>query len=168
MSRLAVAYLWNNDNVRAAEQFARGGELGFVNQANPAYLVFLLRLQRFDEARQVIRQLYAAVGADPAWMVDNIEAIVTDPSRRLRTEAAEAIARGDVFPRIQLGLWLYLDDPEQALHVVRSLRDHKKYLDLELVFSEEGRAFRESGAFSDLAEELNLETFWDSWRGPDE
>jgi TolB-like protein/DNA-binding winged helix-turn-helix (wHTH) protein/Flp pilus assembly protein TadD len=168
LSRLAVAHLWNNDNVRAAEQFARGADLGFVNEANPAYLIFLLRTERFDEARQAIRQIYAAFGGDSNWLVDNIEAITRGGDRALRRDAVEAIADGLVFPRVQLGLWLYLDEPERVLEVVRGLSGHKKYLDLELIFAEEGRAFRESSEFSDLAEELDLEAFWESWRGPDE
>lgn len=168
LSRLAVAYLWNNDNVRAAEQFGRGAELGFVNQRNPAYLVFLLRMERFDEARQVIRALYSLTGADPQWMVDNIEAIVAGGNGELRDEAAVALEQGLIFPRIQLGLWLYLDEPERVLDVVRSLSGHKKFVDLELIFAEEGREFRESSEFSVLAEELALEPFWESWRGPDD
>ncbi len=168
LSRLAVSHLWNNDNVRAAEQFARGAELGFVNEANPAYLIFLLRMERFDEAREAIRQIYAAFGGDSSWLVDNIEAIARGGDRALRRDAVEAIEDGLVFPRVQLGLWLYLDEPERVLEVVRSLAGHKKYLDLELIFAEEGRAFRESSEFSDLAEELDLEAFWESWRGPDE
>lgn len=168
LSRLAVAYLWNNDNVRAAEQFGRGAELGFVNQRNPAYLVFLLRMERFDEARQVIRALYALTGADPRWLVDNIEAIVAGGDGDLRDEAAVALEQGLIFPRIQLGLWLYLDEPGRVLDVVRSLSQHKKFVDLELIFAEEGREFRDSSEFSELAEELGLEPFWESWRGPDD
>jgi TolB-like protein/DNA-binding winged helix-turn-helix (wHTH) protein len=167
--RLAIAWLWNGDNVRAAEQFAYGAELGFVNLRSPGYLIFLLRMQRFDEAQRVIRQLFAGTDVDPTWMVDNIEAISSaDPGRGLVKEAQAAVERGDVFPRLQLGLWLYLDQPQRTLEVVRTYSANKKYVDMELLFSEEGRAFRDSDEFSDLAQELGLDAYWKSWRGPDQ
>lgn len=166
--RLAIAWLWNGDNVRAAEQFAQGAELGFVNLRSPAYLIFLLRMQRFDEARGVIRQLYSATGIDPSWMADHIEAISSsDPDRALVKSAIAAVEQGEVFHRLQLGLWLYLDRPKRVLAVVRALSDQRKYVDMELLFSDEGQTFRDSNEFSVLVEELELEAYWESWRGPD-
>jgi TolB-like protein/DNA-binding winged helix-turn-helix (wHTH) protein len=73
--RLAIAQLWNNNDVRAAEQFAMGADLGFVNVRSPGYLIFLLRMRRIEEARRVIEQLNAGTGVEPQWMMDNIEAI---------------------------------------------------------------------------------------------
>jgi tetratricopeptide (TPR) repeat protein len=167
--RLAIAYLWNGDNVRAAEQFAQGAELGFVNLRSPGYLIFLLRLGRFDEARRVIEYFYTGSGADPRWLMDNIQAISSGDADDDLVEAAEAaVTRGDVLPRVLLGLWLYLDEPERAYSNVREFASWKKYVDFELLFSEEARAFRDSSEFSDLVEEFGLEPYWEKWRGPDE
>jgi TolB-like protein/DNA-binding winged helix-turn-helix (wHTH) protein/Flp pilus assembly protein TadD len=166
--RLAIAWLWNDDNVRAAEQFARGATLGFVNLRSPAYLVFLLRMQRFDEARQVIETLYQGSGADPRWMMDHIAEISAgEPDGDLVEAAEAAVARGDVLPRLQLGLWLLLDQPERVYDTVISMSTQKKYVDMELLFTAEARAFRDSDEFADLAEEIGLEAFWEHWRGPD-
>ncbi len=166
--RLAIAWLWNGDNVRAAEQFAQGANLGFANLRSPAYLIFLLRMERFDEARRVIEHLYAGTGADPRWLMDNIDAISTGNAGSDLVEAAEAaVERGDVFPRLQLGLWLYLDEAERAFAVVRQLSGNKKFVDVELLFSEEARAFRASDEFAELAEEFGLDAYWENRRGPD-
>ena len=167
--RLAVAWLWNNDNVRAAEQFVRGAELGFNNQRNAGYLIFLLRMQRFDEARQVIKNLYAGSGADPQWLMDNIQAISQGAAGEDLIDAAvAAIDRGDVSPRVSLGLWLYLNEPGRVYDVVQGSVSLKRQLDFELLFSAEAREFRNSDEFSDLAEELGLESYWENWKGPDE
>lgn len=167
--RLAIAWLWNGDNVRAAEQFARGAELGFVNQLSPGYLIFLLRMERFNEARRVIKNLYAGSGIDPQWLMDNIQAISSgDADDDLVAAAEAAVARGDVLPRIHLGLWLYLDEPERVYTTVHELSAQKKYVDFELLFSQEARDFRSSSEFSDLIEEFALEPYWANWRGPDE
>jgi TolB-like protein/DNA-binding winged helix-turn-helix (wHTH) protein/Flp pilus assembly protein TadD len=166
--RLAIAWLWNGDNVRAAEQFAQGAALGFVNLRSPAYLIFLLRLQRFEEARRVIHTLYQGSGVDPAWMMDNIAAIsASDPDDDLVDDAEAAVERGEVLPRLQLGLWLYLQQPEKAYDTILALSRQKKHIDMELLFTQEAASFRDSGEFSDLAENTGLEAFWENWRGPD-
>jgi TolB-like protein/DNA-binding winged helix-turn-helix (wHTH) protein len=165
--RLATAYLWNNNNVRAAEQFARGAELGFINQRSAAYLIFLLRMERFDEARRVITNLYAGSGLDPQWLVDNIQAI-KQGDRDLVDAADSAVNTGDIAPEIVLGLWLYLNQPERAYGALESLANDKKYIHFEFLFSEEARAFRGSSEFSDMVDELGLQSYWDNWRGPDE
>jgi TolB-like protein/DNA-binding winged helix-turn-helix (wHTH) protein/tetratricopeptide (TPR) repeat protein len=166
--RLAIAWLWNGDNVRAAEQFAEGAALGFVNLRSPAYLIFLLRLQRYEEARRVIHTLYQGSGVDPAWMMDNIAAISAgDPDDDLVEEAQAAVARGEVLPRLRLGLWLYLQQPEKAYDTILALSGQKKHIDMELLFAQEAAAFRDSGEFSDLVEDTGLEAFWENWRGPD-
>ena len=73
----------------------------------------------------------------------------------------------EVLPRMELGLWLYLDQPERAYAAIKKHADEKKHLVFELLFSEEARLFRETDEFSDLVEEIGLETYWESWRGPD-
>jgi TolB-like protein/DNA-binding winged helix-turn-helix (wHTH) protein/Flp pilus assembly protein TadD len=166
--RLAIAWLWNNDNVRAAEQFARGATLGFVNLRSPAYLIFLLRMQRFEEARQIIEALYQGSGTDPQWMMDHIAGVSGgEPGDDLVDAAEAAVQRGDVLPRLQLGLWLYLNQPERTYETVVTMSAQKKFVDMELLFTAEASAFRDSGEFSDLVEEIGLEAFWENWRGPD-
>jgi len=165
--RLATAYLWNNNNVRAAEQFARGAELGFINQRSPAYLIFLLRMGRFGEARHVVKSLYAGSGLDPQWLADNIQGI-KQGDHDLVEAAESAVTAGNIAPQIVLGLWLYLNEPERVYAVLNGLANHKKNIHFELLFSEEARAFRSSSEFSEVVEELGLQSYWDNWRGPDE
>jgi tetratricopeptide (TPR) repeat protein len=167
--RLAVAWMWNGDNVRAAEQYARSADLGFVNLRSPGYLIFLLRMQRFEEARQVIRIIYTDAGVDPGWLMDNIEAISTfTGDDDLVKSAIAAIDRNEVLPRMQLGLWLYMRQSERVYAFIKEQAAQKKHVVFELLFSEEGRAFRESDEFFDMVEEFDLAPYWESWRGPDE
>ena len=167
--RLAIAWLWNDDNVRAAEQFAQGASLGFINLRSPAYLIFLLRMHRFEEARRVIQTLYQSSGADPTWLMENIELISSgDADDDLVAAAETAVARGDVLPRLELGLWLYLDQSERAYETILARSNEKKYIDMELLFSAEGRRFRDSDEFADLVDEIGLKAFWENWRGPDQ
>lgn len=166
--RLAVAWMWNGDNVRAAEQYVRSAELGFVNLRSPGYLIFLLRMQRFEEARQVIKIIYTDRGIDSQWMMDNIEAISAyDGDDELVASAVAALDRNEVQPHMELGLWLFLDQPERVYAVIKKQAAQKKELAFELLFSVEAKAFRGSDEFSALVEELGLAVYWDNWRGPD-
>jgi TolB-like protein len=166
--RLGVTYLWVGDNLRAAEQFAIGAELGFVNLRSRAYLIFLLRLQRFPEAREVINNLYALSNSDPRWFMDNIQAVSTYSGEEdLVTAATEAVVAGEILLRLQVGVWLALDQPEQVYEVVNRLKGQKKYLDFELLFSQEAEEFRGSDEFSRIVEETGLDAYWEHYQGPD-
>lgn len=157
---LALAYLWVGDNVRAREQFAIAAEQGYPSQRNPAGLILLMREQRFAEAGLVIENSYANTGMDPRWMKDNIGAIATyTDDEALVIAAEEAMAAGHVLPRFQLGLWLFLDQPEKVYQTVHRFWNQKKILDIMLLFSQEGDRFRASDEFTRLAAETGLDAY---------
>jgi TolB-like protein/DNA-binding winged helix-turn-helix (wHTH) protein len=162
---LALAYLWDGDNVRAAEQFAIAAEGGFNNLGDPGYLIFLMREQRFVEARQVIAGYYANSDADPRWLMDNIQSVATyTDDDELVAAAAEAVAAGNVPPRFQLGLWLFLDQPEQVYETVHRFWNQ---LDFVLLLSREGEKFRDSDEFAQIVKETGLDAYWEHYQGPD-
>lgn len=164
--RLATAYLWTGDNLRAAEQFAIGSELGFMSRRSPEYLIFLLRMQRYGEARAVIQNLYGDDAAD--WMMLNIEAINTQAGNpELIAEAASAVAEGAIMPRLQVGLWLLLGDPERVYQTVINLQGNKKSMDFELLFALEASQFRDTSYFKRLARESGLTEYWEQFSPPD-
>ncbi len=165
---LALAYLWDGDNVRATEQFAIAAEGGFNNLRNPAYLIFLMREQRFVEARRVIESYFANLESDPRWLMDNIESIATYSDDDELVAAAEgAVAAGNIPPRYQLGLWLFLDQPDQVYETVQRFRNQKKELDFVQLFSLEGEKFRDSDEFAQIVEEIGLDAYWEHYQGPD-
>jgi TolB-like protein/DNA-binding winged helix-turn-helix (wHTH) protein/Flp pilus assembly protein TadD len=165
---LAVAYLFAEDNARAAEQYVIGAESGFDNRRNAGYLVFLIRVGRFAEARQVIKYFYAGSGLDPRWLIDNIQAIATYTDDDDLLAAAEtAVTAGDIIPRFQLGLWLFLKQPEKVYQTVRRFSNQKKYLDFAFLFTREGQEFRNSDEFARLVEETGLDAYWEHYQGPD-
>ncbi len=165
---LAASYLMAKDNLRAAEQFAVGAELGFNNQRNPAYLLFLTRTGRFSEAGRVIENLYDSNGADPRWLLDNLEAISSGTAERALVEVAtEHIEAGDIPPRFQVWLWLKLDQPERVYETVMGYASQKKQVDFGLLFTQEAEMFKDSGTFDQLVEDTGLAAYWARYEGPD-
>ncbi len=168
--RLGVAYLWVNDNVRAAEHFAIGAQLGFRNAINPAYMILLLRLQRFNEFKAIMSAFHRGLPGSPEWLIENADAafLLEDRDEALAL-AIQAAEEGQVImPRLQFGLWILLGGLDQAYETFNVFRGtNSKFLELEFVFTEEAREFREDSRFDDLAEEIGWREYWQKFGGPD-
>jgi TolB-like protein/DNA-binding winged helix-turn-helix (wHTH) protein/tetratricopeptide (TPR) repeat protein len=169
--RLGVAYLWMDDNVRAAEHFAIGAQLGFRNAINPGYMLLLLRLQRFNEFKAVVSAFHRGSQHSPDWIIDHAESLFAPENR----ETAQALARQAVsegrtpLPRFEFGMWIMLGAIDEAYGTFAAYQDTtRQNLQLELVFTEEAREFRQDPRFSDLAEDVGWEDYWKRFGGPDE
>ena len=157
--RLGVAYMWANDDLRAAESFAAGAQLGFSNLINPGYLIFLMRLQRLNELRFV----FEGIDTSTSWVYQNADMMI-DPSRHpelIEIAAREQQAGNMLHPRLQFGFWVLFGDIDRAYQTFEQYRHtQKNYLQMELVFSREGKAFREDRRFRALVKEIGLSEYW--------
>jgi TolB-like protein/DNA-binding winged helix-turn-helix (wHTH) protein len=169
-NRLAVAYLWSNDNLRAAEQFAIATQLGFRNFINPAYMVFLLRQQRFYEVKAIIAAIHQSSPNPPLWLIESEDSMFSPGNRDALLQAAiQAKQEGSfsVLP-IEFGLWLVVGGIDQAYETFNVMREiAPQYLQIEFIFSEEGTEFRQDSRFEQLTEDIGLQNYWDAFGGPD-
>ena len=169
-NRLAVAYLWSNDNLRAAEQFAIAAQLGFRNFINPAYMVFLLRQQRFYEVKAIIAAIHQGSPNPPLWLIESEDTMFSPGNRDALLQAAmQAKQEGSfsVLP-IEFGMWLVVGGIDQAYETFNVMREiAPQYLQIEFIFSDEGTEFRQDSRFDQLTEEIGLQEYWDTFGGPD-
>jgi len=169
-NRLAIAYLWSNDNLRAAEQFAIAAQLGFRNVINPAYMLFLLRQQRFTEIKAILAALFQNFPNPPLWLIESAD-ILFHPENR--DEALKRIIQAKQeenfsMPPIEFGLWIVAGGIDQAYETFNAFQKiAPQYLQMELIFSEEGTAFRQDPRFEQLTEDIGLREYWDIYGGPD-
>ncbi len=169
-NRLAIAYLWSNDNVRSAEQFAIAAQLGFRNIINPAYLLFLLRQQRFIEVKAILAALYQNSPNPPIWLIESVEMLFDHENRDKALEIAILAKQDGSFsiPPIEFGFWLVVGAVDQAYEAFDAMRDvTPQYLQMEFIFSEEGTEFRQDSRFKQLTEDIGLQEYWDTYGGPD-
>ncbi len=169
-NRLAIAYLWANDNLRAAEQFAVAAQLGFRNAINPAYMVFLLRLQRFNEIKAIIAAIHQGFPNPPLWLIEDSDTLFRPENRDVILQAAIQAKQEGSFsvPQIEFGLWIVVGGVDQAYAMFNALKDiAPQHLQLEFVFSEEGTEFRQDSRFEQLTEDIGLQEYWDTYGGPD-
>ena len=169
-NRLAVAYLWSNDNLRAAEQFAIAAQLGFRNLINPAYVVFLLRQQRFYEIKAFIAAIHQSSPNPPLWLIEGPDTLFSHGNHDALLQAAIQAKQEGSFsiPPVEFGLWLVVGGIDQAYETFNAMREiAPQYLQIEFIFTEEGKAFRQDSRFEQLSEDIGLQEYWDTYGGPD-
>jgi TolB-like protein/DNA-binding winged helix-turn-helix (wHTH) protein len=169
--RLAMAYLWVGDNVRAAEQFAIGAQLGFRNAINPGYMVFLARQQRFNEFKSIMAALHRGSPNPPTWIIENADTVLLPENREKALALATQADEEGSFSRhfIRFGLWIEIGGIDQAYQTFDALRDTwPQFLQMEFIFSEEAKAFRQDPRFKKLAKEVGWQEYWQIYGGPDE
>jgi hypothetical protein len=66
-----------------------------------------------------------------------------------------------------LGLWLFLDQPEQVYKTMHRFWNQKTDLDFVLLLSQEGEKFRDSDEFAQLVKETGLDVYWEHYQRPD-
>ena len=168
--RLGIAHLWVNDNIRAAEQFAIGAQLGFRNAINPGYMVLLLRLQRFNEFKSIMAALHRGSPNPPNWIIENAETVFQSEDREAVLAMARQAKQEGRFSRpfIEFSLWIAIggiDDAYQSFNDVRDISPN--HLQLEFVFTQEGTEFRKDSRFEQLAEDIGWQEYWQTFGGPD-
>jgi adenylate cyclase len=167
--RLAVAYLWVNDEERAQQQFMLAGELGMDPMANPnPYLVLLMRRGEYEEVGRVLSHMQDRLGGSKFW-IDPLMAAVHDPAAR--PAAREALGRAareqSIAPQLLYAAWLYLDEVDAALDVViNDLSGTPARFDVEFLFARETAALRRHPRFGEVLVALGLDGYWDRYGWP--
>jgi TolB-like protein/DNA-binding winged helix-turn-helix (wHTH) protein len=168
--RLGVSYLWLNENVRAAEHFAIGAQLGFRSVINPAYMILLLRLERYEEFKTIMVAYNRGLPDFPDWLIDNADTFFLKENRKEATALAlQAQKEGRLIkPQLEFGLWILIGNMDQAYDTFTAFRGNQmQFLQLEFIFAEEGREFRQDSRFEKLAKEIGWQEYWQKFGGPD-
>lgn len=168
--RLAVAYLWVDDDERALQQFELAGELGMDPMANPnPYLVLLLRLGEYDKVGAILAHVQTRFGGSTAWIGPLLAALV-DPNARPAAHAALDIAAREqsITPQLLYGAWLYLDEVDAAMTVaLEQLLRKPALFDVEFLFARETAALRRHPRYGELVAAIGLDQYWDRYGWPE-
>jgi TolB-like protein/DNA-binding winged helix-turn-helix (wHTH) protein/tetratricopeptide (TPR) repeat protein len=166
--RLAVAYMWADDNDRARQQFDLAYELGMGPRANPeAYVVLLLRRGEYDEARDLLVDLQSLFARATEW-IDPFIAALRDPANLQTAREALALAARErnVSLIYQLGAWVYLGDADEAMDVAFELLHEPAEFKVEFLFAREARILRCHPRFGELVSAIGLDTYWNRYGWP--
>jgi TolB-like protein/DNA-binding winged helix-turn-helix (wHTH) protein/Tfp pilus assembly protein PilF len=161
--RLAVAYMWSDQDELAERQFQVSRELGMAVAAQPdAYLLLLLRRQRFDEARELAVSLQRMFARPADWLDPFVAFLRGEGSREDAVAAlAQAEEERDVSRRYAFGAWMMLGEHDRALRSALELARDPIEFEVEFVFSREARGLRQHPRFGELVGTLGLDAYWD-------
>jgi len=169
--RLAVAYLWVDDDNEAERKFEIGSQLGFSNRINPGYIVFLLRAQRYNEFKAIMEAIHADLPGKPKWLIEQGHQVFLQDNRELAIKLSREANRDgvSVTPELRLGLSILIGDVEHAFQVFSELEasSGRKYIYPEFLFSREALAFRQDARFKLLTKDMGLDDYWHLFGPPD-
>jgi TolB-like protein/DNA-binding winged helix-turn-helix (wHTH) protein len=161
--RLAVAYLWLDEDERARRLFEDASLLGLGMTANPgAYLISLMRAGEYERAGRLLHTLQTLLGGPTDWIAP-LMAAQSDPASR--DEAVAAVARaaaaGGIEPRFLFGAWVYLGEYERAMAHAEQMLDSRAPFDVEFLFARENRVLRSHPRFGVLLTKVGVDRYWD-------
>jgi len=166
--RLAVAYMWVNDDTRARRQFEIADELGLGPRAQPeAYIVLLLRQGEYDKARDILVDLQKFFARATEW-IDPFIAAQRDPAGRpaARKALIKAARERGISLRYLFGAWVFLGDADSAMDVAFELLQDPTQFDVEFLFARETVILRRHPRFGELIKALGLDRYWDQFGWP--
>jgi TolB-like protein/DNA-binding winged helix-turn-helix (wHTH) protein/Tfp pilus assembly protein PilF len=167
--RLAVTYLWLDQDEAAQTQFALARELGLAPTANPeGRLVLQLRTREYEAAGDTLRLMQKLLGRDSGW-IDAFLNGTRDPAARPAAvaELTGAAERGEISRRYLLGAWLLLDEHDRAMDLAfRLIRDPANF-DLEFLFAREAAGLRGHPRFEELVRTIGIDRHWEEFGWPE-
>ena len=166
--RLAVAYLWLDEDQLAQRLFEDASLLGLGPTANPgAYLISLLRAGEYERAGELLRSIQSMLGGSTDW-IDPLLAAQTDPGRRAQAIAAVELAatEGTIAQRFLFGAWIYLGEIERAMSLAEHMRIEQQTFDVEFLYARETGLLREHPRFGSLLARIGLDGYWDATGWP--
>jgi TolB-like protein/DNA-binding winged helix-turn-helix (wHTH) protein len=149
--RLALAYLWMNQNDKAGAQYQRALSLGFLESTQPKpQILFALRQGRYED----IERALIGLGSSPEW-VHAFGAGLREPNSRpagsLIIDAA--IAAGEIPRTYWFGIWVLFGDADRAF---RDFDTGYKSQDIEFLWAEESDFLRRDPRFDGLLERVSM------------
>jgi TolB-like protein/DNA-binding winged helix-turn-helix (wHTH) protein/tetratricopeptide (TPR) repeat protein len=167
--RLAVAYLWADEDELAQRQFDLASELGMGPTANPdAYLVLLMRQGEHDKARQLLLDLQALFAQAQDWIDPFFAALADAQALPAAVATLERAARErSISLQYLFGAWLYLDAADAALDVAFELLHEPAAFNVEFLFAREAAVLRRHPRFGELVTAIGLDAYWDAYGWPD-
>lgn len=167
--RLAIAYLWKNEDELSAQHFKLAIDAGtrpYVNQE--AYLVLLFRQQKYQEAELVLTGFLQSRELPVAWVGTFVKAIRSRADSDIE-EAISALdeAYPDYLPTSFYWGGLVLLQTEKIFAITNVLLTTRELNTMELFFASEGAVLRTNPAFSEFVRVVGLDTFWDNHGWPD-
>jgi TolB-like protein/DNA-binding winged helix-turn-helix (wHTH) protein len=151
--RLTWAYLWVNDDTRAAQQYDVAVGLGFLESRQPKTAILLaLRQQQWEQVRSLLSRL----GLQSTWVNAFVRGLQEPEYRDEATQIIQTAKENGAIPReFWFGIWVLFQDADRAFRDF----DYADTQDVELLWAAESEFLRQDARFEELLEEIGLTEF---------
>jgi DNA-binding winged helix-turn-helix (wHTH) protein/TolB-like protein/Tfp pilus assembly protein PilF len=164
ISRLAIASFWINDLNTAERYFDIANRMELEASIHSlAYSLYLIRTGRIDDAKVWAKQALAELKVPTDW-VDPVFDGIDDPAAR---DSALGIldaldASGELPANVIMTLSMLLGDVDRAMRVAQGIVTGDGVFEIEILFTDEFRAFREHPDFERFVNDVGLADYWAS------
>lgn len=164
-SRLAIAHFWKNEMAEAQQFYdiANAMDVGApIHQMS--YAFFLMRDDRFDEAREVARRAMTLYQLDDSWVDPIFDELVNSPTSESTIAVLQDYSTRNAIPNntALVTFWVLAGQADRAMEMAWKLVDDPSYFEIELIYLDEFRILREQEDFPRLLDELGLVDYWRS------
>ena len=164
MSRLAISSFWVNDLANAERYFNIANQMDLGASIHSlAYSLYLLRTGQVEEAKIPTRQGFDALNLDSSWVGPVFDGIVDESVR------ADAIAllddwyaAGAVPDNVMMTVSVLLGNTDRAMEVGLASKTEGAVFELEIIYIDEFREFRQHPRFQEFVERVGLQDYWDA------
>jgi TolB-like protein len=163
-SRLAIAHFWKNEMEEARQFYDIANAMDFGAPIHlQSYALFLIRDDRINEARELVRRALPLYQFDASWVDPVFDELARSPnSESMVAVLEEYSARSEMLPNALVIFWVLAGQADRAMEMAWNLVEDPTYFEIELIYLDEFRILREHEDFPRLLDELG---FTDYWRG---
>ena len=168
ISRVAIAYMWNNDMESARKYFADANSMTVgAPDHHIAYSLFLIRDDRLDEARESINFALSLTNRDN-WWVDAIFDVLNNPGDQERLQTAHSTidrmsADDAIPPYIMMTIWALFDNGDKIIEIaLQQANEVGVIYELEAIFLNEFDVLRDHQDFPQFLHAIGLTDYWNS------
>jgi TolB-like protein/Tfp pilus assembly protein PilF len=170
MSRMAMASLWVNDRATAERYFTFTNQMKFRAPIHGlAYSLFLIREDRIEEAKDWTRIALNELKVDSAWVDPLFDGFANPARKDTALQVLDQLqAFGGVPANVIITASVLLGETDRAMAVARGPDLARDAFDIEIIYLDEFRAFRQHPEFVEFTADVGLSDYWASagceWR----
>jgi DNA-binding winged helix-turn-helix (wHTH) protein/TolB-like protein len=163
-SRLAIAHFWKNEMEEARQFFdiANAMDTGAPIHLL-SYALFLIRDDRINEARQMVKRALTLYEMDASWVDPVFDELARSPMSESTVAVLEEYSARNVFPPNALvTFWILAGQVDRAMEMAWKLVDDPSLFEIEVFYLDEFDILRQHEDFPRLLDELGLTDYWQS------
>ncbi len=164
IDRVAIASFWVNDLENAARYFEVAERMHYEAAIHSlAYSLFLIRTGEIEAAKLRAAEGLEENNLESAWVGPIFDGIAAIDKRPGAIEMLEQVYASGAMPdNVAITLWVLLGNADRAMSIARHFEGGVSQFEVEIIYIEEFREFRQHPQFMDFVTSIGLTEYWDS------